>query len=358
MYKPTYLTPIIKLTCNCNYSCYFCRYANHRQRNSDMSVNDVKKIIDHVIEYNSKNKHKYAKFIFHGGEPLLWGIDRFKEIMSYQVEKSKTHSIKLINSIQTNGSLIDEEWAVFFRQFHFQVGISLDGPVSMNGHYGRIDSYASLVQVKNNIKLLEKNNVEYGILSVITNNHFGKAEEFYNYWIDNNIKNIGLSFCYNPKDEIVVELDELNVFLVELFDLYFHGKNELNIREFNNAIKKYYKKVKVACTSNCRENCGNFITIDHKGDVTFCDEYDLDKNNLVGNINRQSFEEIIISDKYQNIYRKSIRIISNRCIECEYLNICGAGCARNDINDGKENYFCRTYMTLYKHIQDTIESIR
>ena len=133
------ISPIIKVTEMCNFDCVFCRYSNHKQNTGIMNVDIVKKILEESAEINAETNQK-VKVLFHGGEPLLWGIERFYEIYEYEKELSDKTGVKFTNSIQTNASLIDDEWIRFFKTSHIGIGISLDGPIGVNAHFSQDES--------------------------------------------------------------------------------------------------------------------------------------------------------------------------------------------------------------------------
>lgn len=350
---PEFITLILKLTESCNYQCCFCRYANHTEEHSVMDVVTVQEYIEKALKYNIEQKHLGLKIVFHGGEPLLWGIERFQQIMDFERKCERKFRIKFRNCIQTNGYLLNDEWVLFLKNNKFQVGISLDGPLELNKHYGRLGNEVSMDIVLNNIKKLKSKNVSFGILSVITPEHLGKEELFYNFWIDNKIENIGLCYCYNPNDGISIDAYLLSDFLIKLFDFYFWGEKRLNIREFNNAIAKVLNKKSNSCTNACREKCGYFFSVTSNGDVCFCDEYDREKKNIIGNLNVDSIMQIVEGDRFQVIKRECKDIILTKCDSCSVYSICGAGCRRHDINN-KQNYFCKTYTRLYEHIRKNV----
>lgn len=102
------ISPIIKVTEMCNFDCTFCRYSNHKQNTGIINVDTVKKILRDSAEINAETNPK-VKVFFHGGEPLLWGIERFYEIYEYEKELSGKTGVKFANSIQTNASLIGDD---------------------------------------------------------------------------------------------------------------------------------------------------------------------------------------------------------------------------------------------------------
>ncbi len=357
MNLPQYITPILKLTENCNYQCHFCRYASQVSEVNIMEVEMAKRYIKKVMEYNIENCHSVTKITFHGGEPLLWGIEGFEQIIKFEEVCKQKYGMNFINTIQTNGYLLNSEWLQLFKKNKFHIGISLDGPLQLNSHFNKNGNEESMQVVMKNINMMQRENVSFGILSVITTQHLGREKEFYDFWIQNEIKNIGLCYCYDKEKDKRVNPVLLGDFLINLFDLYFWGKSTLKIREFDNAMARILQRETNCCTNMYRERCGYYFTIRGNGNVYFCDEYDLENNMIIGNLNTESVKQIVEGECYQNIKEDSIRIIKNKCSSCQVYNICGAGCRRNDMSKGESNYFCEAYKKLYVHIQETLRKI-
>ena len=349
---------IIKLTEKCNYSCNFCRYANSKDEKLVFTSENLKRIIFMSVQWNLNKNNKNISLIFHGGEPLLWGKNNFKETIEYEKEMSEKFGVFFKNSIQTNGYLIDEEWINIFVDGKFDIGVSIDGPEELNGHVGPLGSNFSLKKVLANIKLLESQNIPFGILAVITPNHVTKVKEFYNFFIQNQIKNIGLCYCYNPIDNKNVVPKDLSIFLIQLFDLYFYQKNVLRIREFDNAIRKYLTGKSTTCAFSNRESCGQYYTVRANGDILFCDSYELNTS-PIGNAFQNDLR-VLINDDYINNLKIRTTLKNKKCKNCIVKNICGMGCYRHDIQNGIEinNYFCETYLELYSHIKKCLDEYK
>lgn len=351
MYLPNHINPIIKLTETCNYNCYFCRYANHRQTDDGISVDIVKKIIHQCAEYNSGNNIRNMNIIFHGGEPLLYDIKKFESIMEYE-RFLLNEGIHISNSIQTNASMINNEWLDFFAKNEFSVGISLDGPLGLNGHIGTSATEAEKCAVNTYHRLREKS-IDCGFLCVITQRHLSRVNEFFDFFIENNVHSIGLCYCYNKIDNENVNPVELGEFLKELYDLYFFSSSRINIREFDMATRIVLNRPRNECAMSCRKSCGNFLTLTPEGNVEFCDDYDLNRTGILGNINYDTIIEMLKSDVYQEKHREAVNIVDHKCEKCEVFHICKSGCMRNDTNKG--NYFCETYKIIYPYIEERVK---
>lgn len=352
MILPERINPIIKMTEECNYACSFCRYANHRQKDTGIPVNTVKKYIEEAIKYNIANGVNNMNVIFHGGEPLLTSINKMEAIMEYEKQLSAP-SFTIENSIQTNASLINDAWIDFFYQYGFDVGISLDGPIGLNGHYSSSPEKSIEIALKAYRNLKQKG-VPCGFLSVVTNNHLLNIERFFEFFTNEGIESVGLCYCYNKMDGDNVDPILLGNGLKALYDLYFNSTKRIHIREFDLITRRLLHRPKNACSMSCRESCGNYITVTPDGNLEFCDDYDLDKGraNSLGNINEQTLIDVLSGEKYQSLKRKSLDIISRRCSDCSVFEMCRGGCSRNDVDD--INYFCETYKIIYPHIKNRV----
>ncbi len=342
---------ILKVTDFCNFKCSFCRYTLQTNTNPmRMEFALAKNCITKAASYNVKNNINYLHIIFHGGEPLLWGYDNFVKIFNFEDEFTLKHEgFKFYNSIQTNASMLDQEFIELFLNNNVSIGVSIDGPENINFHKSPVD-------ITKKIAMLNNFNSNYGILSVITNSHKNLARDYYEFIKLNRIKSVGLCYCFDPIDGNSVNNDILTDFLIELFDLYFYGEYKFRIREFDCIIQRCLGKETHNCNFQCRKNCGKYFSIFPTGDVYFCDAYEY-KGYILGNITNSNFSDILSSPNLKKILKIIHFNYKNNCESCSILNLCSGGCFRNDLQDGK-NYFCQTYLKLYTHIADIIENFR
>ena len=352
MYLPSHINPIIKLTEKCNYACEFCRYSNHRQSDKGIPEHLIIKMITECYDYNKKNGIKNMNVILHGGEPLLYGENRLSKVLD-EIKCLIEDDFSIEYSIQTNSSLLSDGWIKIFKDYNFDVGISLDGPIQLNGHYGsnREDAVNDAVAAYH---LLQNQGIHCGFLSVITDKHLENINCFFDFLIQNDIKSVGLCYCYNKFDGDSIDPIKLGKWLIDLYELYFSSLKKIRIREFDMVTRRILNHPHNACAMSCRESCGSYLTITPSGGIEFCDDYDLDeaRNNSLGNINDMSIIQILENDKYQRMKQKSLEIVNGKCNSCEVFELCRSGCSRNDIEE--INYFCDTYKMLYPHIQKRV----
>lgn len=357
MFRPRVLSPIFKLVENCNYSCDFCRYANHPPTGlSTMPFELMVKMLTKACEYNISQGADTISIILHGGEPLLWGKDNFRRLHIFQQDFIREHEgFSFVNGIQTNANLIDDEWIDILERLDVHIGISIDGPIEYNYHYGKQGRKESLEKVLQNIKKLQQRKFKLGILSVITEEHVGHAKEYMDFIEENGLTSPGFCYCYNPQDGCSIDQKRLADFLCDAFDIYYNSYTSFRIREFDNILTGIYGRHAGTCTAKCRQECGAFLTLSPNGDIGFCDAYE-EYSYVVGNMNRDSLEAIIESERYQSIKELYLTARHNKCSDCDFLNICGCGCARSDQGEGKDRhyYFCDTVQILIKHVLNVV----
>lgn len=350
-YDKDFVTLIIKVVDYCNFECSFCRfYLNREELHSSLSIETFTTAVEKAVEYNTKRGINHLTLIFHGGEPLLWGRQNFDKAIELEKKIIKEYEgFRFVNNIQTNGSLIDYEWVEFFKANNFSIGLSLDGPDEINFHRSSVILPQKVLE---NIKILNDNHCKYGILSVITNEHRGKAKEYYDFLCENDIHSVGFCYCFDSNGKNIVTNEVLTDFLIEFFKYYFYGDFRLHVREFEFVSKLTLNARVVGCTFDNRKSCGNYFTLFPNGDIHFCDSYSLDDNPL-GNIHTESFEMIKKNDRLKHIIDRAINTFEEKCKQCSINNLCAGGCYRHVLDSGY-NAFCDTFKILYPYISKTV----
>jgi uncharacterized protein len=352
---------IAKVTRNCNLRCYYCNELNNID--SIMPFSIVADLISKSLRHPNM---KSVKFVWHGGEPLLSGINFYKKILFLQ-NKCKNNSQKVKNVIQTNGTLLDDSWANFLRAGHFSIGLSLDGPRKLhNIHRFDAKGKGSFDDVLCGMDILNSYNIKYGVLIVITENTLRfDPQEMFDFFLDNNIKDFSFlhrrprsepNRSYNSNSDYV-NLLKFNSYLIDIFDLWFeHDDPSIHIREFENIIEILLGGKPHICslTGNC---FGKFLGININGDVYHCDRFVSDRDYELGNIIRDPFEAIIDPKKIEYLLSLHQKV-NSECKRCEFFSICRGGCPHDAyINfrsiDKYSNKSCGNGL-LIKHIREKI----
>jgi len=275
----------------CNQSCSYCFYhdvANNRSVADFglMSLDTIEIIIRKVLQFASG----YATFSFQGGEPTLRGIDFFEKVVSLQSELN-VNKVKISNCLQTNGLLLDDQWAQFLHKHNFLVGLSLDGTRDFHDKH-RIDSQGqgTFERVRQTAALLNKNQVEFNILFVVTNLSARHPDELYNYFKRNDFRFLQFMPCIDPENsqrgthKYSLSPERYTFFLKRFFDKWradFLGGREVSVRYFDNLVRMAAGLPHEMCS--LLGSCQCQFVFEADGSVYPCDFYVTDEWRL-GNI--------------------------------------------------------------------------
>ncbi len=264
------------------------------------------------------------KFLWHGGEPLLAGIDFFKCAIKLQ-EEFNQRGIKIKNSIQTNATLIDRQWAQFFAENDFKVGTSLDGPTDIHS-ICRGDNFD---KVTRGIRYIQESGKDVGIVITISKYNVDFPERIWKEVIEN--KKIATSFEANvcSSTEIsnhVPDMGKALDFWTQLFDLWLaKDDTAIHIKTFRVLLRFLLGGNAGDCAFEYNK-CNQFAAIDEKGDVYVCNRFMKREIAYLGNILEHNLREIVLSEKAKNLYHQ-IACVKEECRSCEWLMCCGGGCA-------------------------------
>lgn len=330
----------------CNLECSYCFYnsiAEERERANYgfMSLETLENIIKKAFEFSDGGQ---CSFAFQGGEPTLIGLNFFKNFIHFVNIYNKKNS-KVFFALQTNGILIDNEWANFLKENNFLVGLSLDGDDSVHNHNRKfkngLGSFEDVIKCK---EIFDKIGVEYNILSVVDNVGAENISNTYQFLKKLNIQYMQFIPCLNPLLSGVPEnsanLSKENYlkFLKNLFDLWYADLEKgdvISIRYFENILMNLLKINPESC--EMRGSCSIQNVIEADGSLYPCDFYVYEKYRL-GNINSQTLEEMIFSDQTRNFIESSL-LYNEKCLNCKWKQICKGGCKRYYYNSS-ENFYC------------------
>lgn len=344
---------------NCNLRCKYCFYhslAENRETRSYgiMSTELLELIVKKALEFSSGS----CTLAFQGGEPTVAGLDFYKKLMEFE-EKYNTKKVRINNAIQTNGVLMNDDWARFLADNKFLTGISLDGPKDIHD-LNRIDSTGegSFKEVMNTIGLFNKYGVEYNILCVVNNNTARHIGKIYRFFKKNNFKFLQFIPCLDPlgepygSREFSLTPESYTSFLKTSFDLWYEDiiKGErISIRYFDNLVMMLMGYYPEAC--DMAGQCRSQFVIEADGGVYPCDFYVTDDWHL-GNIRDMGFYDLKHCNTGRNFEEVS-RHVDTRCKQCRWASLCRGGCrrCREPFVDGKPglNHFCESYREFFDY---------
>jgi len=332
----------------------------HKSTVHRMSPEVQEELIQQVLEQSGES----VAFAWQGGEPTLMGLDFFKRAIELEKKYGRNQSVG--NGLQTNGLLLNKEWAVFLKQYDWLVGISLDGPEHIHNRY-RFDrgQKGTHKRVEENAIMLIQEGVSANAMCCVTSYSVQFPEELYHYY-----KSIGYNYMQfipiveTDKDDptkaapfSVTAVDYGN-FLIRLFDLWIAdfkgGVPTTSIRHFESVFYSYVGLQAPECTM--MKECGPYVVIEHNGNVYGCDFF-VEPQWKLGNIMHDKIINLLNS-KTLNNFGCGKAMLPRECRQCTWLHSCYGGCIKDRIKDPEDNKkqrFCTSYKMFFLHADPTLK---
>lgn len=357
----------------CNMRCQYCYYLEKGQ----MYKEDKNRVIsDSMLETFIKNYIEsqtlpQVLFTWHGGETLMRPVSFYKRAL--ELQRYYAGGRQIDNCIQTNGTLITEEWCKFFKENNFLVGVSIDGPQEFHDEYRKTASGGpSFQKVMKGIQLLNKYGVEWNALAVVNDFNADYPLDFYHFF-----KEIGCHFIqFTPIVERKVsrtdgltlapgmeeggELLDFSVtpeqwgtFLCEIFDEWVRNDvGDYYIQLFDATLANWVGQIPGVCTM--AEECGHAGVMEYNGDVYSCDHFVFPEYRL-GNLGERSLYELMNSEKQKEFAKNKKKRLPQQCQECEFLFACHGECPKNrfvkdEYGNPGLNYLCKGYKMFFDHV--------
>ena len=349
----------------CNLRCQYCFYydvVDHRAsgQHGMMSLDTLEQLVKRAYEY----PRQHVSFMFQGGEPTLVGLAFYKRFIEL-VDKYNPNHVPTSYSIQTNGLLIDSAFARFLKQHSFLVGISIDGNQRVHDTY-RLDGNGngSFQAVKKGLRHLQQQQVDYNILSVVTDETVTHTEEVYRYLSSQGTDYLQFIPCIDPfedkSDNHTLTVDQYEVFLKRLFDVWYNDFKKgrrISIRYFDDIVKMVAGYPPASCQQF--GYCALHQVVEANGDLYPCDFYVIDEWRL-GNIYEDSLDTLIASTKAKEFVQTSYGLHED-CKTCRFVSLCRGGCRRNkepfvQVDYAKTRY-CSAYNNFFEYSIDRFVQI-
>ncbi len=341
----------------CDMRCRYCFYADEMARRETPSYGIMTdQTLEAVIRRTLAFAQNSCSFVYQGGEPTLAGLDFFKKALDYQ-KKWNVNRVQIANSIQTNGYSLDEEWAAFFAQNHFLVGISLDGPKEIHDA-NRLDAAGkgTYNRVMHAIQLLRQHQVEFNILTVVTRQAARSTGKIYGFFQRNGLTYQQYIPCLDPMGEpgstpYSLTAQAFEQHLKTLFDHWYQQamRGEL-------IYNRYFFDLLAILNGGQPESCemqgvcGRQFVVEADGSVYPCDFYMLDEYRL-GNLVTDDFAAIEARRQGIDFIGSSARM-KESCQGCKWFALCRGGCRRHwEMAGGPkpQNLFCQAYQGFLEY---------
>jgi uncharacterized protein len=295
------------------------------------------------------------RFCFSGGEPLLAGLDFFRDVVEIQRELVGQR-FRIRNTLQTNGTLIDREKAEFLRDAGFSVSLSIDGPAAVHDHQRPMQEggVSSLERTVRGVRALTDAGMEFGTLTVVTSDSHSRAADVFSYLSSLSPQMMGFIPCVDrgPK----VKPGQFGRFMVDLFDAWLEeDRPELRIREFMHIIQGM---LGIHHRKGCQYggDCPRHVNVAPDGSVSVCDQFIGKPEGYLGNVHDTGLDVIVGLPAY-NEFRARTRQLPQPCLKCRYLALCNGGCAYRRGPDGARDYLCPDRQKMFAHIESRLDAI-
>lgn len=359
---------------HCNLACKYCYYLEKNKlyptaQRHLMSDEMLEQFTREYIEAQTMNQ---VLFTWHGGEPLLRSIDFYRKALSLQQKYAGGRRID--NVIQTNGTLLTDEWCEFFAQNHWLVGISIDGPQPDHDHY-RLTAAGkpSWKKVMQGIKLLKKHGVEWNAMAVVNAYNANHPLEFYRFFKENGCQFLQFTPIVErltrhedgrtlasladkneiPLSEASVTPEQWGYFLCAIFDEWVRKDvGKIFVEIFDCTLANWMGVSPGICAYS--KECGHAGVMEHNGDVYSCDHFVFPEYKL-GNIRDHSLIDMLYGEQQQEFSRLKHSSLPRQCKECDMEFACHGECPKNRFmkdkyGDSGLNYLCPGYYHYYQHV--------
>ena len=359
---------------HCNLACKYCYYLEKNKlyptaQRHLMSDEMLEQFTREYIEAQTMNQ---VLFTWHGGEPLLRSIDFYRKALSLQQKYAGGRRID--NVIQTNGTLLTDEWCEFFAQNHWLVGISIDGPQPDHDHY-RLTAAGktSWKKVMQGIKLLKKHGVEWNAMAVVNAYNANHPMEFYRFFKENGCQFLQFTPIVErltrhedgrtlasladkneiPLSEASVTPEQWGYFLCAIFDEWVRKDvGKIFVEIFDCTLANWMGISPGICAYS--KECGHAGVMEHNGDVYSCDHFVFPEYKL-GNIRDHSLIDMLYGEQQQEFSRLKHSSLPRQCKECDMEFACHGECPKNRFmkdkyGDSGLNYLCPGYYHYYQHV--------
>ncbi len=357
----------------CNLACKYCYYLEKQKL---YPLDKSKVISDALLEefikqYIEAQTMPQVLFTWHGGETLMRPISFYKHAL--ELQKRYAYGRQIDNCIQTNGTMLTDEWCEFFKENNFLVGVSIDGPQEFHDEYRRTRSgKPSWHEVMKGIRLLQKHGVEWNALAVVNDFNADYPKEFYHFFKDLGCRYIqftpvvertvkradGLTLAPGMQEggevtDFSVTPEQWGNFLCTLYDEWVkQDVGEIFIQLFDATLANWAGVPPGVCSMS--GECGHAAVMEFNGDVYSCDHFVYPEYRL-GNIRQQTLTGLMYSDRQRNFGKLKTGTLTRQCRECRFLFACHGECPKNrfvrDVygNPG-HNYLCAGYRKFFEHV--------
>ncbi len=365
----------------CNMACAYCYYL---EKNKLYAGDARHTMSDAVLEnfirsYIEAQTTDAVQFTWHGGEAMIRPLRFYERVVELQQKYAAGHAI--MNSLQTNGTLMSEDWCRFLRKNNWLVGLSIDGAQEFHDEYRRgVDGKPTFQRVMRAVQLLNKYHVDWNAMAVVNDYNADFPDEFYNFFkqidcryiqftpiVERLLQHADGRHLAAPSQSSVqmmpfsVTPKQWGDFLCRIFDLWVRQDvSKVFVQIFDATLANWMGVQPGICTM--AETCGHAGVMEYNGDVYSCDHFVFPEYKL-GNIAQSTFVEMMYSQRQLDFGQAKATQLSDKCRACKFLFACHGECPKNRFalnagDDPRENYLCAGYRQYFEHVAPYMDFMR
>ncbi|UKK51674.1 anaerobic sulfatase-maturation protein [Prevotella sp. E13-17] len=369
----------------CNLACKYCYYLEKSQLYTNLPQNERFNMDDRTLEtfisqYIESQTQPQVLFTWHGGEPLMRPISFYKRVLELQKRYARGRIIE--NCLQTNGTLLTDEWCEFFRANNWLIGISIDGSQDLHDEYRRArGGQPSFYKVMRGIRLLQKHGVEWNAMGVVNDYNADYPLDVYHFYKENGCQYIqfapiierilphedGRQLAHVADNE-EAQLADFSVtpeqyahFCCTIFDEWVRNDvGQVFVQLFDSTLARWVGEAPGVCAM--AETCGHASVLEANGDLYSCDHFVFPEYKL-GNIHKQTITEMMYSDRQLTFGRGKRNGLPQQCLSCPWLFVCNGGCPKDrfcQTANGERglNYMCKAFQQIFGHVKPYMDFMK
>ncbi|UCE42194.1 MAG: anaerobic sulfatase maturase [Candidatus Aminicenantes bacterium] len=350
----------------CNLECDYCFFLKKDQLYPDSDFRMSDETMEAYIRQTIEGHHvPEVTIAWQGGEPTLMGLDFFRRSVEMEKKYSKP-GMRIENTLQTNGVLIDEEWCKFFHENNFLIGLSLDGPRHLHDVYRHDKGGKSVFdKVLRAARLMQKHDVEFNILCTVNAKNSQHPLDVYRFFRDElEARYIQFIPIVERDNETgnqegtqitdrTVDPEQYGRFLIAIFDEWVRQDvGFMFVQFFDGVLASYVRGRSTLCILT--PTCGEGVALEHNGDLYSCDHF-VEPRCLLGNISQTSIPDLVSSDAQLTFGQAKSETLPKYCQECKFRFTCHGECPKNRVlttPDGEPglNWLCVGLKAFFEHV--------
>ncbi len=354
---------------SCNLGCRYCYYLDkgniYPEEVSSRMPDDI--LESYIVQHIEASTSETVNFSWHGGEPTILGLAYFQRVIELQ-QRHRNTGKRIVNGIQTNGTLLDDDWCSFLAKHGFYIGLSLDGPKDIHDEYRRTrDDKATHQMVIRGYNLLQRHGVQPEILCVVNERSTKDPLRVYRYLKGLGARNITFLPLveWEPGSKTRATLRSVppeawGRFLCEVFDEWKQEDiGNVKVQVVEEALRTAFGQEHSLCIF--RPTCGDIPVLEHNGDFYSCDHY-VDADHLLGNLRERSLLDLVEDSRLKAFGDVKLESLPRLCRECLVRDMCNGECPKNRFEmtpNGEPglNYLCPGYRRFFTHCKPIVSEV-